>query len=258
MRDTVYDSVREAYMQGVHRITCPKCLGGGNREYLTMTLLLDSPDIIGKCWRATCGAIIRERLAPGDAQNIPAAPEFSPRHLTAAYRMPEPGDAWYTKLVDAGGDVDTARLRVLVDTPDTAVWVCKDVNGRHLGHVTRDLNKTIRTYKAVPESIYFANSICWQQDCRWVFEDPMSATLCAERAIALLGTYMSRDMAKHLRDAESRCSFFVALDPGAEDAAMKVIKTLLNAGLSATFVPMNEDFKDMNPGAREMLLESYS
>lgn len=249
------DLIKAAYAAGRRRITCPVCEGGDTHERDTMSLQANEVDgLTGKCWRASCGprgggAFIRaatgfevaSAMRPEDLK-----PPFVPNPLREPYH--KPADAQYRALV---------RLRVLVSDPTTLVWQLTAFDYTHLGHVTRTADKTIRTFKDADRPMYYWNGARVEENCLFVFEDPMSAAWCREPAIALLGTNISDGLISEIKAAKP-WRVFVALDPGAEDAALRVYERLVNAGVSTVFVPMSKDFKDMTLDERNELLAAYA
>lgn len=257
---THQEIIRAAYADGKRRITCPVCEGGESREQDTMSLHTSSVHLSGRCYRATCGAVVTS------ATFAVLATAFTPRPLRAPYRLVEAKDAWGQewaqrqeqstffedmKLAHASG------FRVLTESPDTAVWQLRALNGRSLGHITRTRDKEIRTYKDVDRAVYYANGADRVNDVLFVFEDPMSAALCELPAIALLGTVLHDDVIQDIKAAAPGV-VLVALDPGAEEAALKVYERLVAAGIPASFVPMAKDFKDMTVAERRDLEKVYA
>jgi hypothetical protein len=138
------------------------------------------------------------------------------------------------------------------------VFICNSLQGKHLGVVTRTRDKTIRTYKASRQPVYYTTrnlgKSVWTGPI-WVVEDPISAK-CLPCAVALLGTVLAYQTAQDLL-AETRV-VCVALDPGAEEAAAEVIHRCVDVGLSAKFVPLACDIKDMPARDVGALVRAYS
>ncbi len=253
-----------AWAAGKRRITCPVCNGGDSREEDTMSLrLADSGVLLGTCYRATCPhPYIR---AMGGAERDRVAAAFEPKPLRAPYRRVSPKDYWGKEWLDRTyasefsqdmSRADDRGLRVLVDNPDTAVWRLRALDGALVGHITRTKDKTIRTYKDIDRALYYFNSVSAHYiDSVFMFEDPMSAALCARPSVALLGTSIPDGM---VQDLKCSLSVLVCLDPGAEEAGMKVYNKLTAAGVPATFVPMSKDYKDMSLEERRELEETYA
>jgi hypothetical protein len=257
--------IRGAYAAGKKRITCPVCNGGEGREEDTMGVWV-SPDYVlrGWCYRATCDA--RVHVSDGELRLPVAGPAFEPKPLRAPYRRVTAKDYWGKQWLDYSyesefyQDMSKAAergLRVLIDNPDTAVWRLRALDGTLVGHITRTKDKTIRTYKDLDRALYYYNGSVVCSESMFVFEDPMSAALCPLPACALLGTSIPDGLVKDLADWRAD-SVLVCLDPGAEDAAMKVYNKLTQAGVPATFVPMSKDYKDMTLEERKELEETYA
>ncbi len=256
--------IRGAYSAGKRRITCPVCNGGDSRDEDTMSVYVESVtgNIVGKCYRATCGAFVPV-VGPVGWQ----APAFEPRPLRAAYRLVTPEDAWGKDWCERLGQdpffgvpkiAHERGFRVLQDNPETCVWRLRALDGTLTGHITRTLDKKISTYKDLDRALYYWNGL-HVGDARslFVFEDAMSAALCDKPAIALLGTSIAEST---VTDIKFTCVdvALVCLDPGAEDAALKVYERLVANGVPAVFVPMAKDFKDMTVAERRELEETYA
>lgn len=235
-------SLNELMRQGVTRMTCPKCEGGASREVsFGLWYSDDTPQVFGKCYRAACAHFVVEDT--GAASPYPPLP-FEPRPLRLPYRMPSEGPALFGQ-------------REMVHDNRTVVWQLYDLNGRRTGHVTRNEFKNVKTYKEVQEPVYYSNGMR-PYHALWVFEDPRSAALCPMPAVALLGTILPSSLLEHMKALSPRPCVFVALDPGAEDAALRVHGRFREAGFDAVFVPMVMDYKDMPHEMREELLETYA
>ncbi len=254
--------IRGAYAAGKKRITCPVCNGGEGREEDTMYLWGSVTGVDGRCFRATCAAYIRT-----DAfQGLSTESAFEPKPLRAPYRRVAAKDYWGKRWLDYSyesefyQDMSKAAergLRVLIDNPDTAVWRLRALDGTLVGHITRTKDKTIRTYKDLDRALYYWNGIDVAGCSLFVFEDSMSAALCPRGAVALLGTSLTDTVTSEIK-AWCPSAVLVCLDPGAEDAAMKVYNKLTAAGVPATFVPMSKDYKDMTLEERKELEETYA
>lgn len=255
--------VRGAWAAGKRRITCPVCNGGDSREEDTMSLFLtDDGYIQGRCYRATCDAFVRGGWVHRDQKQE----AFEPKPLRAPYRLVTSNDHWgaewlnRTYAPDFFPDVSKAHaagLRVLSNNPEIAVWRLRALDGALVGHITRTPDKKIRTYKDLDRAMYYWNGVVTHMQAMFLFEDPMSAALCPRPAVALLGTSIPQGLVDDLKRQYLR-SVLVCLDPGAEDAGMKVYEKLVAAGVPATFVPMAKDYKDMTLDERQILEETYA
>lgn len=236
------------FVNGERRIVCPKCAGGATGEKsFSIWADTDSAVLKGHCYRAGC-AFYTTQGVTADTANVylDACQPFVPHPLRRAYR---------TKEFGLYGE------RVLVDDPTVTVWILRDLQGNRTGHITRTAAKRVLTYKEVDRSVYYWNGLALHKTL-WLFEDPKSAAMCSVPAVALLGTSLPasllQDIADTPRGRQLEVTVFVALDPGAEDAAAKVHERLRERGMGAVFVPMPKDFKDMTSEERDMLLETYS
>lgn len=251
--------IRGAYAAGKRRITCPVCNGGDTREEDTMTLYERPSGLRGQCFRATCGAWIASARCYDAPPPEKAA--FEPRPLRAPYRRVAKADYWGQEWIKRVRDpeflANERGLRVLIDNPDTAVWRLRGLDGTLVGHITRTKDKTIRTYKDLDRALYYWNGAGYYAEPLFIFEDPMSAALCSLDAIALLGTAMPDGLVQEIKARRVK-SVLVCLDPGAEEAGMKVYTKLVQAGVPATFVPMSKDYKDMTLEERKELEETYA
>ncbi len=255
--------IEAAYAAGQRRINCPSCNGGDTNEFGTMSLWIgDDGNLRGKCYRATCPAPF---IACGPVIGW-TKPEFEPRPLTAPYRRVESTDAWGKEWIERMGEdpffgstklANERGMRVLSALPDVAVWRLRALDSTLTGHITRTLDKKISTYKDLDRALYYWNGLDVAGRSLFVFEDCMSAALCEHAAVALLGTSIADGAVSEIK-AWCPSAVLVALDPGAEDAALKVYERLVGSGVAATFVPMAKDFKDMTVAERRELEETYA
>ncbi len=255
--------IRGAYSAGKRRITCPVCNGGDDHEQDTMSLWLSEYGVNAKCYRAKCGAYIHDGGPVVGWQ----APAFEPRPLKAPYRLVTHEDAWgkeWASRLEQDPFFGVPKIahergfRVLSALPDVAVWRLRALDGTLTGHITRTLDKKISTYKDLDRALYYFNYVVTNDRALFVFEDAMSAALCSRPAIALLGTSIPAGLVEDIKNWHVPDTVLVCLDPGAEDAGMKVYNKLTQAGVPATFVPMSKDFKDMTVAERRELEEVYA
>ncbi len=254
--------IRGAYAAGKRRITCPVCNGGESRDEDTMSLFVTSRGLAGTCFRATCMTCIRSETL----QVLDTAPAFEPRPLRAPYRLVTHEDAWgkeWASRLEQDPFFGVPKVahergfRVLQDNPDTCVWRLRALDGTLTGHITRTRDKKISTYKDLDRALYYWNGL-QNNKALFVFEDAMSAALCEYPALALLGTSISDGVVKDIKEWAVPDGVLVCLDPGAEDAALRVYERLVANGVPAVFVPMAKDFKDMTVAERRELEEVYA
>lgn len=238
-------SLVDLYRQGVTRMICPHCGGGDSKELsYALWVSVGGGTIFGQCKRTSCAMTEWEEIGERDMFLVPKA--FTPTPLRAPYKARE----------GFGGFGE----RCLVEDETVTVWQLYDLKGRRTGHITRTADKQVRTYKEVPEAVYYWNGLPPYKTL-WVFEDPKSASVCPQPAVALLGTSLAAPLLDDIKTSQSPArplTVYVALDPGAEDAALEVHRRLRDAGLTAVFVPMHKDFKDMTKDERDALLETYA
>lgn len=253
-----------AYAAGLRRTNCPSCNGGDTNEFGTMSLWIgDDGNLRGKCYRATCPTPFITCASPVGW----VKPTFEPRPLKAPYRRVEPTDAWGKEWIERTGEdpffgntrlANERGMRVLSALPDVAVWRLRALDGTLTGHITRTRDKKICTYKDLDRALYYWNGLRYEgRNVLFVFEDAMSAALCEHAALALLGTSIADGVVRDVKAFDVNAAL-VCLDPGAEDAALKVYERLVANGVPAVFVPMAKDFKDMTVAERRELEETYA
>jgi hypothetical protein len=222
------------------RVRCPVC------EELEASAVT-YPDGGGTwlCFRASCGA---RGAWPGSAGAGPlptAPPPFVPR----------PVPLW------------------MLDDPGITVTQLRAFDGLTLGHQTRrvvDGKKEVRTWALLPRPMYHAPVpiLVHTPDAGalWFVEDARSAERLAahgRRAVALLGTSLQDKLLEELRFAVWRhavTTMFVALDPGAEEAAAKVEARLNEKflALRTCVVYLDTDIKDQALVDWDALLRYYT
>lgn len=227
-----------------YQTLCPVCLGGRTKEEkLYVTGNRDGYVFI--CFRANCGFKGRK------GQQVEAGyghREFVPRPFEQETVQ---GETEFERFAGI------TRLRK--DTT-TRVFECRGLDGALRGHVTRTADKQIKTYRLSP-CIYYTKS----RDSRnplWIMEDPVSAAKLNYYnplmvGLALLGT----DLSNAVRDDICKYSsgtVYVALDPGAEEAAVSVINSLTARGINAVFVPLQKDIKDLESTEIRELVKIYT
>lgn len=247
---------------GTHRMVCPKCEGGSGREK-SLAVTRDEHGVRWFCHRAGCdhkGGIGK----PNGGIEKPTHPTFTPRPLDAPWRFPEAGEYWHRSLTARGvlGPLVPswcARVgfRVLEADPDVAVWELRNAGGEVVGHMTRSADKRIREWIVRPGPVY------WYRGDRcprfvWLFEDCMSAALASSEtsAVALLGTKLPSGMAAELK-ALNPGHVVVALDPGAQDDAARIVYALAAHGFSVRVCLLTKDFKDMDEKRRVAMVYYY-
>ena len=226
--------------EGNHMIVCPLCMGGNQKDKaMSVTIGSDRAGLY-KCHRASCqwgGAIFPSGVSVID---IPR-PTFVPRPLT--------------RDLDVGETVDELLA----------------FDGTLLGHQTRlkykDGSKKVLTYPLTSRAGHCVvlPKPNLQSKSLWLVEDIASARVLAANgrlACALLGTsasiaFIEFELAPAIR-YYGITRILIALDPGAEDAAMS-IKQKLTGRLSTDnlCIPLRSDVKDMGETELKSLLEYY-
>lgn len=232
---------------GSLRLLCPFCDGGPDRE-ISLVLTLRDEGAFYCCHRASCGekgvlggANTRRILGEGGSktpakQHEPYTGDIVP--VSGGY----PARRWEAARILDGYTRYPEYFGLWTDSTNSPeVWVLRNVYGERIGVQTRyhDYNpredsyrKRVRTYKETSGPVYHALLHKWdgkERQC-WIVEDALSAAVAhswGHNAVALLGTYLSPELAMELGQISERTSaFIVALDPGAEHAALRAFNTL--------------------------------
>lgn len=245
---------------GSLRLVCPFCDGGPDKE-ISLVLTIRDDGAFYCCHRASCGqkgaiGANTRRLLGGSESKIvgkqhepyrggmqvicaadPAGKRFRHRPWGPGVRMP----------VDIDLFTDEGRNR--------EIWVLRNILGERVGvqvRWTEGGKKRVKTYKETTDDVYTSYGCLKtpEADSTWIVEDPMSAALIHSHgipSIALCGTYLSKGLAVELLAQEAYTNaFVVALDPGAEDAAMRVKNTLQGVVTVPVHIMYNAcDIKDM-------------
>lgn len=253
---------------GTGTVRCPCC--GRDRKF--SVTIRDDGLALWICHRASCGVRGAYALrAPKDAPRRESR-VFVPRPLERCFRVPQPGDWWYTELNGrrqvsnvAGWSLDNG-FRVLEDEPDTCVWELRNLYGELIGHQTRTRAKRVEMFYTRPGARYAAFRPKSGERCEFyiLVEDCMSAALWERgKAIALLGTnltYVSAvELANHAHSDPSTVAhrWYVALDPDAlRDRTPAVVSRLRAHSLDARILPLDRDIKDMTHGERIRLWQT--
>lgn len=231
---------------GHYRTLCPVCLGGQSREE-SLSVSGNKEGYVFICFRAACGFKGRKgnMIEAGHGHR-----EFVPRPF---YGETVSGVCMFELF---------ASITRLAAETSTKVFECRGLDGSLRGHVTRTKDKVIKTYRLSPVFYYSSGPKFFKTPNKrlWIVEDPTSAAALAYfgemPAVALMGTNLSNGV----RDEIVRYTdtVFVALDPGAEEAAVSVINSLLARGVQATFVPLQKDIKDLAPEEIRALVKVYT
>lgn len=217
------------------------------------------------CHRATCGVRGVYAIAgDGISREARKAAAFTPRPLTAPFRVPQAGDYWWDYVWSRMGAPASNRVdhwclesgfRVLSDVPDTCVWEIENLRRRVLGHVTRTKEKRVMSWYVSDAPRYGYWGPSGALNSILIVEDPMSAALFPGPAIALLGTNLSREVVAELSLEAPKAKYYVALDPDATAQAGRVVERLRAGGLEALVILIDRDVKDMSVEQRSTLFQ---
>lgn len=251
-RAELAERMREYDDPATRMLLCPLC-GGGRTKEAKLSVTGDRDGYVWYCFRASCGF---KGKAGKHVEQVKSP--FEPREFTGDTRWPDDWEARNLHGLDNSRIAIEGGMKVLEDEPSTAVWVCRHLNGSICGTVTRTSNKKIRTYR-LTENFY--HSIGGTLRGAWIVEDPKSATKLAyyadTTAIALLGTHMNgfveTDIAKYATDFDD--PVYVALDPGAEVEAAKIVSRFVDRGIETHFIPLQKDIKDLDSQAIRALVD---
>lgn len=245
-------------------MVCPFC-GGGSRKRRTLSVNLRDGVWLWLCHRATCAA---KGAIPGDPRDLLAPKDgtaFEPRVLLEPLRLPALGEQIADRVVSLIGDAlgpFAARygLRVLETDPSVHAWEVCGFNGNHLGWVTRDADKNVKTWRAVDGPFYgfFRPEDYAPRGPLVLVEDCLSAALLAHEgipAVSLMGTNLSNEAANDIvLWAKDHAQIVVALDPdrAGQLGAARVMETLRAHGALPLRWNLACDVNRMNAKAREI------
>lgn len=238
---------------------CPLCRGGRTRE-LSLSVDGNNDGYVWYCFRASCGFKGHAGKCGPEQQTRTG---FEPRPFEGAMRWPTAEEARYHGLSSARMAHD-AGLYVDPDEPTTAIWECRGLGNTVLGHQTRTANKTIRTYRQHPAFYHVVRPHPADPGSMWIVEDPKSAARLGYHfpviGVALFGTHMTRIVADHLTDYARLHGLrvYVALDPGAENEAHRIIRQFIDYGVPVSYVPLQADIKDLDYGVLVDLVTQYT
>jgi len=179
----------------------------------------------------------------------------------------------YDMMVGASNLHPTAAgVAVSRDDPRVLVTTCNDLFGRLNGHQTRlgypgEGGKVVKTFK-VKDGTFYASIATPKRTNEIapivIVEDFLSAccaAACGYHGLALLGTYLSPQLADEIAEYQHLTAYSapicIALDPGAESAAYKAMTTLrgaVNSDVSVMHLTM--DLKNMAMHEQQIVLDS--
>jgi hypothetical protein len=243
--------------------TCPKCQA--QEKKLSVTRYEDGLGWV--CFRASCGvkgAVSDTGYVSRPAERAPAKKKFEPRNYTGLLQGLH---GYGLELADRISMGRPGYWGVWSAGPDAVYYLLEDFTGKARGWTVRTRGKSITSGKYVDRSLYGYYTdpqyiARYTPQSVWFVEDPLSAIRLAEAdksAVALLGTHASDGMLNEMWDEyPSLKRVYVALDPGAEDAARKIVtKCRFEYGLDAIQVLLPDDIHRLDSATFKSVLEAY-
>lgn len=259
--DTIRELGRDLPIGASCMAPCPFCQAA-HESKLAITRYEDGLGYV--CYRASCGARGAIPLASDNAsrapRELPAKKEFKPREFTKTLQYPH---GYAGELVDRiGGLPLPGRWDVRSCGPDMVHYTLRDFSYSPRGWTTRTREKKIDSGRLVDKPLYGYYTGGYMPLWMWLVEDPLSAIRLAEAdqsAVALCGTHASDGLLDELWDEHPSCRrIYVALDPGAEDAARKIVtKCRYEYGLDAIQVLLPDDIHRLDSATFKTILETY-
>ena len=224
-RDSLPTGIAQAIEAGdTRKHVCPRCDGGQSRETSLHVRYSDDGVVRLKCYRASCGwfalllndgtaEVTRKKLKQGRLYRDPTIPidEDARDLLASAYGLHGYGDRW----------------RLSTDG-QTLVLSIRDAYGLERGHQTRTLyldEKRCFTFKATAQPFLDWWVDRFSQTPVVVVEDALSACRLSQLgygSVALLGTGMSNEDAREIKQIAGERPIVLALDRDAFDKAVKL------------------------------------
>lgn len=235
---------------------CPKCKAPEKKLSITRT----HNGCLFVCHRASCGF---RGFVPMDGDGSskdmpPAKPKARPytgvAHIIDSVTMDKLFCGYEGLSPEATYD-DITNWGVF-RCDEGLLLACRGFNGELLGHVTRSLDKVIKTYRAREGadmySYYRPPGSVFKPGALFIVEDCISAMCVASHgynALALLGTYMSDYLRCALSDNQLQSR--IMLDPDAAGKAVAMAKDLPG---SKAVIGHTKDPKDL-PDLDKLLWE---
>lgn len=276
-------SVAQEALDGHIRMVCPFCGGGSSSERSLVLTVDESEGAAYCCHRASCGesgklgATSTRILGASRSKKAKASVAYNDDIVSANF-LDYPCKRW-RRAPRGNSPLNPCDIGLYTDPSiSKEVWVLRDVWGARRGvqvrYTNADGRKVVRSYKDDSEydsPLYHAltHSDAGVHGDKlltrlWIVEDPLSAATVrswGHSAIALCGTILHNDT---LRDMEGFYGngpreISVALDPGAEMAALK-IKNQLDAsfGCKIRLRYIVRDIKDMSISEARDLFQGVS
>lgn len=244
-------------------VECPFCLAAERK--FAITAYADGLGYI--CFRAGCGAkgsVNGMRELACQYAPKPGPKRFEPEEYVGELSPPQCDDFAGRCLARIGLSCETGERCYGVKSirGGTGIYYpLWDYKGRQCGYQTRTEDKRVFTGRLLESQPYGMYS--GGLGNMWVVEDPLSAIRLADHqpegwgmpnALSILGTNLP-DGLDFLRNY---ARVYVALDPGAEEAARKIVRSLRTVGVDAVMVILPDDIHRLDAGTFETLMETYS
>lgn len=271
MREAILEIGRDLAVGQSVMAECPEC----SVKKLSVTRYEDGLGY--HCWRASCtlkpGAVTIGARGLGVGTPRPMPAEFKRVGYPYSTSLPREGDFAHEIVTRIGTGNPTrytvtygAECGILASGANVAVFRLYSLDNRERGWQSRDRNKQVRSGKLRPGPLYGTalpgkSEYPAFESC-WIVEDPISAEILAARnrfALTILGTRLDVAVLDELWDAYPDCRrIYVALDPGAEDAAREAVRLCRSErGLDAIQVPLPDDIHRLDQDTLSRLLEAY-
>jgi hypothetical protein len=241
--------------------TCPFC--NAPEEKFAITRYEDGLGY--RCFRASCdesGAVNAGPFADVHVGSAPRVSRFEPKPYTGELTSPAIDDFAGRLMSRIGLSVKAAEERYGIKS----IWggrgiyyPLQDRTGRQIGWQCRTEAKRVWQEKLLDTTLHGVyESVDNGMSNLWIVEDPLSAIRLAEEdkdALALLGT----SLAAGIDIPGFYDTVYVALDPGAEESARKIMRYLRSErGINAVMVVLPDDIHRLDPATFSTLLETYS
>jgi hypothetical protein len=243
------------------RMVCPVC---NARHEKSFQITRTQSNLLYRCWRMACGAkgvvgsFTREYREPSSAVTTPKPRPFP--YSTSRVGDYEQAIVWH-KYKITGVSLERAGVR-WAEEAESLVFPCYTIDGEHVGHVTKCLDRT----NLSPKSLLFWNTsppryfkvtewLLRGNDTVYLVEDCLSAIKLRQAgvsSIALLGTKLDDSTALEISKAYRKVVFCLDNDATVKAVELSRKYNLLFDKVSILVPPA--DPKDMAPEELENLL----
>lgn len=205
----------------VDRMICPFCDGGSSREVSCRLVRANPVLVFWRCFRDSCGrhGVINDGFV-GEVKEPVYKPSEGNPYLGQMELLPPFVVKYIWKRYDIDPHTITREMWKYNKTTRAIVMPIWNWMGFRLGHFVKAFSKDVSQKKMTfweetdQPKAHFPVSCPREDTDIWIVEDIISATRIAQEgydAVALLGTYMSPQVAAALRNAGKE-RLFVALD----------------------------------------------